>query len=385
MGVLEISFFGAKLENYLAAIGVIAGAILAAIILNTLLKRYAHRITKRTDTKVDDLIAEKILSPLPYALIVLGVVIAKDQIDIAPSISVWVDRIALALGLSLLFVMVIRATRVGMDLLAEAYIKRLGLRDPDNIQDQAEQTRRLKKQASEIVTTVLAVLAVLTVLSNLGLDLKAIWASLGIGTVAVALAVQDPMRNLVGRMYIYGTGLFDVGHFIEFGGYSGTVKQITSFRTYLEVFSDMTVVSIPNADFIKGTVKTYHGRTKFMFKWDLDVPYDVAPEKIETLVEKLRNTIANRPGVDAARRWVYLDRLGPASKVVRVWFQASVPSWADSLFYGEETLQEIQRVFESLHIDFAFPTQTLYLNPNQPFSYQYEGAARDRSSADASQ
>jgi small-conductance mechanosensitive channel len=51
--------------------------------------------------------------------------------------------------------------------------------------------------------------------------------------------------------------IFDEGHFIVFNNWAGTVKRIATFRTYLELFSDMTTVSIPNSDFVKGVVKTY--------------------------------------------------------------------------------------------------------------------------------
>jgi len=205
------------------------------------------------------------------------------------------------------------------------------------------------------------------VLSNLGVDLKAIWASLGIGGIALVVAVQEPLRNLVGRIYIYSTGIFDEGHFIVFNNWSGTVKRISTFRTYLELFTDMTTVSIPNSDFVKGDVKTYYGRTKFMYKWDLDVPYDIFPERVKELVKKLRELVFAKPEVKQNMCWIYLQRLDSYSKVVRVWFQVRLPNWAESLFYGNQVLHDIQLLFESLDIPFAFPTQTLQLQTKNAF------------------
>jgi MscS family membrane protein len=121
----------------------------------------------------------------------------------------------------------------------------------------------------------------------------------------------------------------------------------------------MTTVSIPNSEFVKGVVKTYYGRTKFMYKWDLDVPYDISPERIRGLIDKLRALITSKPEVNRDMSWIYLERLDSYSKVVRVWFQVHLPSWSESLFYGNQVLHDIQRVFESMDIAFAFPTQTL--------------------------
>jgi len=59
--------------------------------------------------------------------------------------------------------------------------------------------------------------------------------------------------------------------------------------------------------------------------------------------------------------WIYLERLDRYSKVVRVWFQADLPDWAASFFYGNELLHDIQGLFETMGIAFAFPTQKVHL------------------------
>ena len=59
--------------------------------------------------------------------------------------------------------------------------------------------------------------------------------------------------------------------------------------------------------------------------------------------------------------WIYLERLDRYSKVVRVWVQAGLSDWAASLFYGNQLLHDIQALFESMEIEFAFPTQTVHV------------------------
>jgi len=220
---------------------------------------------------------------------------------------------------------------------------------------------RTKKQIVEIVSMILGIIAVLTILSNVGVNLKAVWASFGIGGIAIVVAVKDPLTNIVGRFYIFSTGIFDKDHFITFNHNAGTVKKIGMFRTYLELFSDMTTVSIPNADFIKGVVKNYYGRKNFMYKWDLNLPYDVSPQRIQELSNKLRELLHGKPEVNRDMCWIYLERLDLYSKVVRVWFQVQLSDWVTSLYYGNQVLQDIQLLFETNGIDFALPTQTLHL------------------------
>ena len=112
--------------------------------------------------------------------------------------------------------------------------------------------------------------------------------------------------------------------------------------------------------FVKKAVKTYYGRTTFMYKWDLDVPYEVSPQRIQELIVKLREVILSKSEVNKEMCWIYLRRLDRYSKVVRVWFQVMLPGWSESLFYGNHALHDIQLVFESMSIPFAFPTQTLH-------------------------
>ncbi|MDY6838196.1 MAG: mechanosensitive ion channel [Thermodesulfobacteriota bacterium] len=366
MQFLETLILGNTVYDYAVAVVIFIAAVLFCTMANRFLKKYAYSWAKKTASDVDDLIVKRIFSPVTFLILVAGIAMAKGHLKVAERVSFWIDRVLLVLGLAIFFFLLIRVFQGLTETLASGYNKRLKQEGPTGVEEQINTVNRIKKQVVEIGNMVLGVLAVLTILSNLGLDLKAIWASLGIGGIALVVAVQEPLRNLVGRVYIFSTGIFDEGHFIVFGESAGTVKRISAFRTYLELFTDMTTVSIPNADFVKGVVKTYYGRTKFMYKWDLDVPYDVAPGKIQELVVQLRELVTGKPEVNKDMCWIYLERLDRYSKVVRVWFQAGLSSWAKSLFYGNQVLHEIQLVFESMGIPFAFPTQTLLVNPQDP-------------------
>jgi MscS family membrane protein len=301
-----------------------------------------------------------------YLIVVIGLAVAKSHLIIAPSIDMWLDKILFAVGLAVFFMLIIRLVRGAVEIAAEAYVFKIEQLGAKDLEEQKKAVERIKKQVTEILNMILVILAILTILSNLGVDLKAIWASLGIGGIAIVVAVKDPLSNLVGRMYIYSTGIFDEGHFIVFNGLGGTVKRISVFRTYLELFADMTTVSIPNADFVKGIVQNYYGRTKFMYKWDLDVPYDVSAQTIQDLIKRLRGLVTSKPEVNPDSTWIYMERLDAYSKVVRVWFQAHLSDWATSLYYGNGMLHDIQLLFEEMNLSFAFPTQTLELKTLDP-------------------
>lgn len=363
---LEYACYGNTIRAYLVSLVIVAATILAALLINRYLRKRLIAWASRTHTKLDDFFLHRIFPPILYLVVVIGLAVAKSHLVIAPHIDVWLDKILFAVGLAVFFMLIIRLVRGVVEIVADAYLFKLQQAGAKDLEEQKKTADRVKKQVTEILNMVLVILAVLTILSNLGVDLKAIWASLGIGGIAIVVAVKDPLSNLVGRMYIYSTGIFDEGHFIVFNGLGGTVKRISVFRTYVELFADMTTVSIPNADFVKGIVQNYYGRTKFMYKWDLDVPYDVPAEAIQDLVVRLRELVTSKPEVNPDMTWVYMERLAAYSKVVRVWFQAKLPDWATSLGYGNKMLHEIQLLFEEMHLSFAFPTQTLELKTLDP-------------------
>lgn len=368
VGLLETSFLGNSVRDYLISLVILAATLLAAILAHRIIRRRLSAWAQTRPSVINELLVARILNPGLYILIVLGIAAAKSRLDWTPVVSQWLDRILLIAGLSFFFLMLIRFVQGLIDMTARAYTQKLEARTTPDTAPQVQTVERIKKQIKEITTMLLVILAVLTVLSNLGVNLKAIWASLGIGGIAVVVAVKEPLTNIIGRMYIYGTGLFDEGHFIIFGEWSGTVKRISMFRTYMELFADMSTVSIPNANFISGVVKTNFGRTKFMYKWDLDVPYDVSSDQIQELARSIEKLLHDRPEVNRDMCWVYLDRLDRYSKVLRVWFQARQPDWSASLFYGNHVLHDIQGIFAAHGVDFAFPTQTLHLQTSDPFT-----------------
>lgn len=359
MKFFEIQILGNTIQDYLISVAVFILTVLLAAFANRFLKRRVLRWAEKSVTELDDLIVTRIFTPMTYLILIVGIALAKSYLDFAKKMSFWIDKALLILGLIVFFFIVIRFFQGLVEVVANGYIKRVKQQRPEELEEQKRTAERIKKQVREIASMILTLIAILTILSNVGVDLKAIWASLGIGGIALVVAVKEPLSNLVGRVYIFSTGIFDEGHFIVFNNWAGTVKRVAMFRTYLELFSDMTTVSIPNADFVKGVVKNYYGRKKFMYKWDLDIPYDVAPERIQELIKKLRELLHSKPEVNRDMCWIYLERLDQYSKVVRVWFQANLSDWASSLFYGNQALHDIQNLFESMGIEFAFPTQTL--------------------------
>lgn len=368
-------FWGNPLSSYLLFAATVVGSFLAARIAKYLVDRWAAKWALQTESQWDDVIIDAVLGPATWLVAIGGARIAQEGLILTERAELWFTRVLTVASIIVVFVGIYRLIKGSSCLLVEEYVKRTSSRDMSEEEKEAEgkSIARITRQINEIAGMVVILLGVLTSLSNLGVDLKAVWASLGVGGIALALAVKDPLSNFIGRMVIYSTGLFEEGHFIQIDKWEGTVTRIGTFRTSIELISDMSTVTIPNIEFIQKPVKTNYGRKKFIFKWDLDVPYDVDAARLEELVEALRALIKEKPEVLEEFSFVYLDRLGEYSKVVRVWFQARLPDFPSTTGYRTRLLGEIQRLFADRGIDFAFPTYSVAMEPAKTDTRQLAG------------
>lgn len=360
--------WGNPLSSYLMFAATVIGSFIAARLAKYLVDRWALRWAAKTESKWDDVIITAVMGPATWLVAIGGARVAEEGLILTEKAELWVNRGLTVATVTVFYVAMYRLFRGGSRLVVEEYVRRSSASAMDEADRAAEAktAARISRQINEIAGMVIILLGLLTALSNLGVDLKAVWASLGIGGIAIALAVKDPLSNLVGRIIIYSSGLFDEGHQIQIDKWEGTVTRIGAFRTNIELISDMSVVTIPNIEFVQKPVKINNGRKRFIFKWDLDIPYDVGAERVEELMERLRALIKARPEVVQEFSFVYLERLGEYSKVVRVWFQARLPDFPATTGYRTEVLGDVQRLFAEMGIAFAFPTYSVSLGSQPP-------------------
>lgn len=362
MDFWEMQFLGNAVSSYARFAGIVVGSFLVARIARFIVVRYLAKWAEKTDSKWDDVIIQAVMAPAVWLVAVGGAAVAKEGLELSEKGELWFHRILTVLAITILFVTIFRLFKGSAGLVAEEYLKRstAGM-DAEEKAAAEKAAARVVRQVDEVVGMAIILLAVLTALSNLGVDLNAIWASLGVGGIALALAVKEPLANFFGRMFIYSSGLFDEGHAIQIDNWIGTVTRIGVFRTTLELASDLSTVSIPNAEFTRKPVKNNSGRKKFVFKWDLDVPYEIDADTLETLVDRLKELTLAKPEILPETVLVYVERLDKSAIVVRVWFQARLPDYPASTAYGSKVLGEIQRLFDEMKIAFAFPTYVIQI------------------------
>jgi MscS family membrane protein len=200
------------------------------------------------------------------------------------------------------------------------------------------------------------------VLQNLtGLQIGPLLASLGIGGLAVALAAKDSIANFFGTLTILFDKPFQVGDRIVINNYDGSVENVGFRSTRIRLLNG-NLVSIPNEKVVNSEVENVGRRPSIRWLTQIGVTYDTPPEKVREAVQILTDILKDHEGVhpDFPPR-VHFDGFNDWSLniTVVVWYHP--PEWWDFQAWLQKTCLEILQQFDLAGIDFAFPSQTLYL------------------------
>jgi MscS family membrane protein len=212
----------------------------------------------------------------------------------------------------------------------------------------------------------LVVLVLFTAENVFGANVTAWLAGLGIAGLAVSLAAQDSIKNLFGSITILLDRPFAIGDRVVVDGHDGPVEQIGFRSTKIRTMAG-ELVTIPNSKVVDGSVLNIGKRLNFRRVLNLSLTYDTPPEKLEQAVQIVRAILAE-PDIVAAfdlekfpPRVYFNDfRNDHLNLWVIYWYFPPTDWWA-YMDHTQKVNLKIIRGFSEAGIDFAFPTQTMYL------------------------
>jgi small-conductance mechanosensitive channel len=206
-------------------------------------------------------------------------------------------------------------------------------------------------------------LIVLLTLENLGVDITALVAGLGIGGVAVALALQNVLGDLFASLSITLDRPFVIGDFIVVGDYLGTVEQIGIKSTRLRSLGGEQIV-MSNADLLGSRVRNYGRMKERRVVFSLGVTYETPREKLKRTPEMIRRCVERQEGTRFDR--CHFSKYGDfALEFESVYFVAS-PDYNQYMDRQQAIYLDVHEAFEREQIEFAYPTQKLWIAQEAP-------------------
>jgi MscS family membrane protein len=211
------------------------------------------------------------------------------------------------------------------------------------------------------------VVGALFVLQNLDINVSSLVAGLGLGGLAIALAAQDTVRNLLGGVTIFADKPFEVGDWVVVDGVEGTVEAVGFRSTRVRTFYN-SLVSVPNGNLMDAGIDNMGQRRWRRYKTTLGVGYHTTPDQMQAFVEGIRAIIQANSGMRQDYYIVEFHGFGATSLDVLVYCFVDAVDWNEELRTRHVLNLDIMRLAESLKVDFAFPTQTLHIAamPGQP-------------------
>jgi small-conductance mechanosensitive channel len=195
-------------------------------------------------------------------------------------------------------------------------------------------------------------------LDNIGLDVTALIAGLGVGGIAVALAVQNVLGDLLGSIAIALDKPFELGDFIVVGDLAGTVEHIGLKTTRVRSLSGEQIV-FSNADLLGSRVRNFKRMRSRRVVFSIGVTYQTPPETLERIPAILREIIEARKDVRFDR--AHFHRYGEFALLFETVFHVESADYNLYMDRQQEVNLEISRRFAAEGIRFAYPTQKIFV------------------------
>lgn len=348
MEVLKKEIFDIALWQYsLFALVVLATIILSKIIDFFVIVRL-KKLTAKTRTPLDDIAIEVMRKPLRLIIVIAGIILGLRIFQVAP------DTMKNLLGV--LVGIVVTYTLVKLVDLFAAYLEPKVRTTKSKLDDQ------LLPIIRKTLKIFIVVIGVLIILECLDVPVTSFLAGLGVGGLAFALAAKDTLANMFGSITLFADKPFRVGDRVIVEGCDGPVESIGLRSTRIRTL-DGTLVTIPNARMADSVINNISKRPNIKNLYTIGITYDTGYDKMKKAITILRDIFKNHPSTE--NYWVYFKEFGAHSLNILVIHWCKYTAYQQFLEATEEINLEIVRRFEEAGIEFAFPTQTLYLRQEE--------------------
>jgi small-conductance mechanosensitive channel len=325
---------------------IFALAIFIAWIGHFLFKRYLSRWAARTKTHLDDEILRNIRAPIFLLAILFG--LYYGLVGIA-SLQAYSQEFALAFAIGQILVLTFIITRI-----TNVLISWYGEQSVKRGRNVSNHILYILKRSIQIVVYVFAFLIILGVI---GIELSSVVVGLGVGGIAIALALQVILTDAISAFSIYFDRPFEIGDFVVFGDYSGTVSKIGIKSTRLKLLQGEELV-IPNKELTSKSIRNF----KKLERRRIEFPVKVAPEtsvrklkKIPKIITKLINETEM-----AELERVHFRQFGDFTIDFEVVYTIKTGDYNKYMDIQQQINYGILEEFEKEKIEMPYPTQKIF-------------------------
>ena len=208
------------------------------------------------------------------------------------------------------------------------------------------------------------IIGIVTALSNVGVDINALWGTLGIGGIAFALAAQDTVKNIFGAFTIFTDKPFGIGDTINVNGFEGTVVDVGMRSTRILGY-DRRITSYPNYKITDASIVNISSEPMRRAMVKLGLTYDTGADKMKEALDILKGLPAKVQDVsgNSSDITAYFSDYTDSALVITFYYY--IEKQGDILKVTSDMNLAILNAFNKAGLEFAFPTRTLFVHQDE--------------------
>ena len=226
------------------------------------------------------------------------------------------------------------------------------------LQEKGKIDLTMKNLLFQIGKWILIVIVLLLVLQNLGVQVSTLLAGLGIGGLAVAIALQNILSDLFSYFAIHFDKPFEIGDFIVFGSEKGTVEKIGLKSTRIRATTGEELV-VSNRELTEKKIHNFKRMTERRITFTFGVIYETPTQKLKKIPEIIKEIFEKIEMTRLER--VHFKSFGDFSLDFEVVYYVLSPDYLTYLDIQQKVNLALKERFEKEKIEFAYPAQTIFL------------------------
>lgn len=340
----QLYYFGNTLQDYVISLGIFLTSLALLKIFQRIILNRLARLAEKTKTDIDDALIEIVRSLRPPFYFFIAFYLGFKSL----SVPVLLEQVTNVVLVVWVVAQAIIALQILLDWLVRKYVGR----------EEEPGTREAVRLLSRVTKGVLWAIGGLFILSNLGVNVTSLVAGLGIGGIAIALALQNILGDLFSSFAIFFDKPFRVGDFIIVGEHMGVVKKIGIKTTRITALQGEEIV-ISNNELTSARIQNFRKMRKRRLVFKFGVTYDTPVAKLKKIPGMVKKIIQ---GIRLTRfdRTHFIE-FGDSSLNYEVAYYVESPEYNKARDIHQKIHLGIKEAFEKEGIEMAFPTRTIYL------------------------
>ena len=361
--LLERVYFHNTVREYLIALGIIVIGLLLVKALRKFVIVRAEKWTARTTTKIDDFIVNSIDRFGIPALYIGAVGIGVNFLKLPERLE---DILSIAATVAFTF-LGIRFVSNTLLLLLQYYVRH---------QRNGDEKVRQLGGIMLIINVIIWGIGILFLFSNLGYDVTAVIAGLGVGGIAIALAAQNILGDLFNYFVIFLDRPFEIGDFVIVDDKKGVIEKIGIKTTRVKTLSGEQLV-FANSDLTTSRIHNFKRMQERRVLFRLNVTYQTALEQLKALPQLLKSIVEEQQELVRFDR-AHFAAYGESSLEFELVYYVLDSDFGKYMDVNQAVHLRIFEEFQERGIEFAYPTRTLFLSGQPRGELMMESEALDR-------